>query len=96
MKKKTRKKWLIWGTVAVVIILIIFAVNKGGNNKGIRVTIEEVESRTLTETVSANGKIESDFPLYINNKNGLERNIHKGDETIVNLKTSGRIVIIKE
>ncbi len=65
MKKKTKKRWLIWGSVAVVIILIIFAVNKGGKNKGIRVTIEEVESRTLTETVSANGKIEPAIDVMI-------------------------------
>ncbi len=65
MKKKTKKRWLIWGSLAVVIILIIFAVNKGGKNKGIRVTVEEVESRTLTETVSANGKIEPAVDVMI-------------------------------
>ncbi len=54
MKKKTLW-WLIGGGVALLVILIIVAKMKGDN--GTKVAIEKAASHTITETVTASGKI---------------------------------------
>ena len=66
MKKLSKKKkWLFIGGGIVVVILIVLAVNKGKGNQGIRVTTEIIETRTITETVAANGKIQPAVDVMI-------------------------------
>jgi HlyD family secretion protein len=57
-KKKNNKKWLIIGLSVVAIIIVILAIQKGKNEKAVKVAVEKVERRTIIETVSANGKIQ--------------------------------------
>ncbi len=66
MKKKSKRKiWLIAIVAIVVIALIVVAVNKGSKSRGIRVSVEPVEKRTITESVSANGKIQPAVDVMI-------------------------------
>ncbi len=64
-KSKKRKKILIWGGIIVVIILVVLALTKKGKDHGTKVTTEEVNKRTLIETVSANGKIQPELDIKI-------------------------------
>jgi len=75
--------WLIIGGAVIVIILIVVAVNKGGKSKGIRVSVEKAEKRTLTETVSANGKIQPAIDVMISpyiSGEVVELHVKEGDE----------------
>ena len=54
MKKKTLG-WIIGGFVGLLIILIIIGKSKG--DKGTKVAVEKVALHTITETVTASGKI---------------------------------------
>lgn len=57
-KKKKSNKWLIIGLIVIIGGMIAAAVFKGKSKpKGIEVTSEKVEKRTIKETVSASGKI---------------------------------------
>ncbi|HXS36290.1 MAG TPA: hypothetical protein VN721_06285, partial [Flavipsychrobacter sp.] len=54
MKKKTLR-WLIIGLVAFLILLIIIA--KAGGGDATKIAVEKVAQHTITETVTASGKI---------------------------------------
>lgn len=57
-KKKKSNKWLISGLIAIIAMMIAAAIFKGKTKpKGIEVTTEKTEKRTIKETVSASGKI---------------------------------------
>jgi len=81
-KKKSNKKWLIIGLIVVVIIIVGLAIKKGQGEKATRVAVEKVELRTITETVSANGKIQpaKDIKIspYISGE-VIELNVKEGD-----------------
>jgi len=56
---KTRKKWFIWGTIAIVVIAIILKrLHIIGSPPGTKVAVEEVQFRDIYETVSSSGKIQ--------------------------------------
>lgn len=56
--KKKSNKWLIWGGIILLILLIAFAAIKARQKpKGEPVETEKVSLRTIRETVSASGKI---------------------------------------
>ena len=55
---KKRKLWLIIAAAIVLIIIIALVVQKSQNTNSTKVATEIVESRTIIETVSANGKIQ--------------------------------------
>jgi len=81
-KKKSNKKWLIIGLIVVVIIIVGLAIKKGQGEKATRVAVEKVELRTITETVSANGKIQPEKEVkitpYISGE-VVELNVKEGD-----------------
>ncbi len=57
-KKKRRLLWIILILLLLVILLGWVAMNKGKNkNKGIEVEVEQVDKKTIKETVSASGRI---------------------------------------
>jgi HlyD family secretion protein len=59
MAKSNKKKiWLIIAAAVVVIVLVALVINKSKNSGSIKVATEEAVSRTIVETVSANGKIQ--------------------------------------
>ncbi len=80
--KKSNKKWIYIGLVAVVVIITILAIKKGQSEKATRVAVEKAELRTIIETVSANGKIQpaKDIKIspYISGE-VIELNVKEGD-----------------
>ncbi len=84
MKKMSkRKKWLFIGGAVVVIVLVVLAVTKNKGNQGTKVTTEVVEKRTITETVSANGKIQPAVDVKISpyiSGEVVELYVKEGDE----------------
>ncbi|MCF6342065.1 MAG: efflux RND transporter periplasmic adaptor subunit [Bacteroidales bacterium] len=57
-KYKKNKLWLIIAAVVVLLVVIGLAINKSKHSKSTKVSTEQVELRTIVETVSANGKIQ--------------------------------------
>ncbi len=80
--KKSNKKWIYIGLVAVVVIITVLAIKKGQSEKATRVAVEKAELRTIIETVSANGKIQpaKDIKIspYISGE-VIELNVKEGD-----------------
>jgi len=63
--KSKRNKILIWSSVAIVIIILLIAVSQKKSGASIKVTTEQVQKRTIIETVSANGKIQPEKDIKI-------------------------------
>jgi HlyD family secretion protein len=64
-KISKKKLWIMIAVVAVVAAIIIAAVLKGRGTDGIRVATEKVTKRTITQTVSSNGKIQPEKDIKI-------------------------------
>jgi HlyD family secretion protein len=82
-KKSNTKKYIIWIGVPLLILLIIFAVNKKKSTGGIKVSTELATSRTIIETVSANGKIQPEIDVKISpyiSGEVVELYVKEGDE----------------
>ncbi|MCX6284892.1 MAG: efflux RND transporter periplasmic adaptor subunit [Bacteroidetes bacterium] len=63
---KSRKKlWIIIAAVAVVAVIVIFAIIKGKGNDAQKVSTEKVIKRTIIQTVSSNGKIQPEKDIKI-------------------------------
>lgn len=81
---KKKKTWIIIG-ILLVVVLIIFAINKSGSSGGLAVTVEEAELGDIIETVSANGKIQpaQDVKIspYISGE-VVELYVREGDEVL--------------
>lgn len=64
--KKSKKKLIIFGSLGLlVLILIILVLTAGGKEEIIAVQTEKVEKRTITQSVSATGKINPEFKVVI-------------------------------
>lgn len=82
-KKSNTKKYLIWIGIPLVIILIVFAVNKKKTTDETKVSTELVTKRTIIETVSANGKIQPEIDVKISpyiSGEVVELYVKEGDE----------------
>jgi len=65
-KTKSKKKLYIFGGLgALVLALVLVVIFKGNKEEIINVQTEKVEKRTLTQTVSATGKINPEFKVVI-------------------------------
>jgi len=79
MKKKTLW-WIIGGSVLLLIVLII--IGKSTGDKGVKVAIEKASLHTITETVSASGKIYPETEVKISPEVSgeiIELTIEEGD-----------------
>jgi HlyD family secretion protein len=67
MTRKISKKklWIIVAGIAVVVVIVIFAVLKGQKNDGIKVAVEKTATRTIIQSVSSNGKIQPEKDIKI-------------------------------
>ncbi|MGC4058596.1 MAG: efflux RND transporter periplasmic adaptor subunit [Chitinophagaceae bacterium] len=80
MKKKS-KKWL-WISLAVLALIILIVVGKSGGDDGTKVAIEKTGLNTLTETVTASGKIYPETEVKISPEVSgeiIELNVEEGD-----------------
>lgn len=79
MKKKTLY-WVIGGFIALLIILVIVGKNKGDD--GTKVAVEKAALHTITETVTASGKIYPETEVKIAPEVSgeiIELNVEEGD-----------------
>lgn len=80
MRKRT---WIIISLVAVIILLV--ALKKGGvigKNEAVKVAVEKVERRTITETVNASGKVYPEIEVKVSpdiSGEIVELNVQEGD-----------------
>lgn len=66
-KKKSKKKLFIFGGIGLLLIVLLVIAFAGGNKAEIiSVQTEKVEKRTITQTVTATGKINPEFKVVIN------------------------------
>jgi len=82
-KKSNTKKYLIWIGIPLVIVLIVFAINKKKTTGETKVSTELVTKRTIIETVSANGKIQPEIDVKISpyiSGEVVELYVREGDE----------------
>lgn len=61
----SKRKKILFIVLGVVLVLILVAVFAGGGRKGVQVSTEQVERRTIVETVSASGKIQPEVEVKI-------------------------------
>ncbi|MDP3149325.1 MAG: efflux RND transporter periplasmic adaptor subunit [Ignavibacteria bacterium] len=65
-QKKSKKKLYIFGGLGVLVVaLIVVVIFQGNKEEIINVQTEKVEKRTITQTVSATGKINPEFKVVI-------------------------------
>jgi HlyD family secretion protein len=64
-KKSCKKLYWILGSVAVVLILVVAAAGKGRGNRPINVTTEKAVVKTLTQLVSATGRVQPEVEVKI-------------------------------
>ncbi|MEI6576474.1 MAG: efflux RND transporter periplasmic adaptor subunit [Bacteroidota bacterium] len=67
--KISKKTWIKIGIGAVVIIIIVLAIGKKqgwiGKNTEIKISVEKVSTRSIIETVTANGKIQPEIEVKV-------------------------------
>jgi HlyD family secretion protein len=81
--KSTRNRIIIIAGVILLVVLVILAVNKGGDRAGIKVSVEAAEKRSVIETVSANGKIQPELDVKISpyiSGEVVALNVKEGDQ----------------
>jgi len=76
-------KWIIWCSVALIALLIVLKVfGAFGKDEGIKVTAEKVQKRTITEVVTASGKVYPEVEVKVSSDNSgeiTELNVQEGD-----------------
>lgn len=85
--KPKKRNWLLISLLIILVALAGFAIYKGSAKpKGKQVTIEEVEKRTIKETVSASGKIFPETEVKISSDVSgeiVELYVKEGDSVVV-------------
>ena len=82
-KKSKKKLWYFIGGGVIVLLIVIALIVKGGRNEGTKVSVEKVTKRTITQTVSANGKIQPEKDIKISpyiSGEVVELLVKEGDE----------------
>lgn len=83
MKKKNRK-WL-WISIAAVVLLVLLIVFGKRDDEGTKVAIEKISTHTITETVTASGKIYPETEVKISPEVSgeiIELNVEEGDSVV--------------
>jgi len=65
MKIKLNKKQIIWGSLGLVILLVVLSKAFGGGKEITEVTLQEIQLRDITEIVSVTGKIQPEKEVKI-------------------------------
>jgi HlyD family secretion protein len=65
MKIKLNKKQIIWGSIGLVVLLIVLSKVFGGGKEITEVTVQEIQLRDITEIVSVTGKIQPEKEVKI-------------------------------
>lgn len=93
-KKKSYALWIVLGAVALVVVLAVVAKRSGKGKQGDPVTVEKAFIKTITQVVTATGKVQPEVEVKISPEVGGElialpfkegATVKKGD-TIVKIK----------
>ncbi|MDI9320086.1 MAG: efflux RND transporter periplasmic adaptor subunit [Phycisphaerales bacterium] len=79
--KQKNKKWL-WIAISAVVLLILLIVMGKSDDEGTRVAVEKTGTHTITETVTASGKIYPETEVKISPEVSgeiIELNVEEGD-----------------
>jgi HlyD family secretion protein len=79
--KNKKRKWLWISISAIILVSLLIAFGKN-NDEGTKVTVEKVATHTITETVTASGKIYPETEVKISPEVSgeiIELNINEGD-----------------
>jgi len=86
-KKKKSNKWFIIGLIVIVLGLFGYGYYAGQKKpKGVEITVEKVEKRTIKETVSASGRIFPETEVKISSDVSgeiVELYVEEGDSVVV-------------
>src|SRR4026209_1168789 len=77
-----RVKWILFGLLGLIAILIVGKMIAGGGDDGIKISTEIVTKRTIIETVNASGKIYPEVEVKISpdiSGEVVELNVQEGD-----------------
>ena len=80
MSKKT--KWILFGLLALIIVLVVFKMVAGNDDAGTKVSTEKTTKRTIIESVNASGKIYPEVEVRISpdiSGEVVELNVEEGD-----------------
>ncbi len=83
--KSKKKKLLIGGGLLIIAILVVLAVTKEKDGNQVKITTENAISRTIIETVSANGKIQPEKDIKISpyiSGEVVDLFVKEGDEVV--------------
>lgn len=87
MAEKKNKKWLIWGLIALLLLMLVAAYFKAKNRpKGTEVEMATVVKRSISETVSASGRIFPETEVKISSDVSgeiVELYVEEGDSVVV-------------
>jgi HlyD family secretion protein len=81
--KSKKRLWIIIGGVVLLAVIIVLAVIKGKGTEGTKVATEKVVKRTITQSVSANGKIQPEKDIKISpyiSGEVIELTVKEGDQ----------------
>lgn len=68
MAKKSRKRWLWISPIVIAIIIAAVMMFSSGTEGPIEVSVEKIEARTITQTVSAIGKLQPEVMVKISSE----------------------------
>ncbi|HEX2606149.1 MAG TPA: efflux RND transporter periplasmic adaptor subunit [Flavisolibacter sp.] len=78
-------KWILIGVVSLVVLVVILKMIKGSSDEGVKVTVEKAVTRTITETVTASGKVYPEVEVKISpdiSGEVTELNVAEGDSVV--------------
>src|SRR6185369_16076009 len=75
-------KWILFGLVGVIVLLVVFKMVAGNKDTGVKVSTEKASRRTIIETVNASGKVYPEVEVKISpdiSGEIVELNVEEGD-----------------
>ncbi len=73
VKKKSNLKWIVIGSVVLLVVVVVLAMLKNKNSEvGTPVTVEKAFTKTITQVVTATGKVQPEVEVKISPEVGGE------------------------
>lgn len=75
-------KWILIGLGSLILLLVVGKLLAGSKDEGVKVTVEKVSRRTITETVNASGKVYPEIEVKVSSDISgeiVELNVEEGD-----------------
>ncbi|NJO25822.1 MAG: biotin/lipoyl-binding protein, partial [Bacteroidia bacterium] len=75
-------KWILFGLLGVIVLLVVGKMLAGGGSDGIKVSTEKVSKKTIIESVNASGKVYPEVEVKISpdiSGEIVDLNVEEGD-----------------